>query len=40
MLESEARALLRALQEIAEIIGLDDDPSPRIIVEKVREICA
>jgi len=36
MLESEARALLRALQEIADILKLPKDVSPHQVVEHVR----
>lgn len=38
MLGSEARALLRALQEIAEEVGLSGDNSPRETVAAVRKM--
>lgn len=40
MLESEARALLRALQEIAESVGLTAHNSPRETVEAVKALAA
>lgn len=40
MLESEARALLRALQEIAAAVGLSGDNSPRETVAAVRRMVA
>lgn len=36
MAEAESRALLRSLQEICELVGLDGSNSPREIVEAVR----
>lgn len=38
MLEAEARALVRALQEIADITGMLPSASPRQIVERVRHL--
>ena len=38
MQEAESRALVRALQEIAELTGMLDSASPRQIVERVRKI--
>ena len=40
MLESEARAILKALQEIAEAVGLDASNSPRETVEAVKLLVA
>lgn len=39
MAEAEARAMLRALQEIAEALGKSLNASPREIVEAVGVLC-
>ena len=38
MLEAECRAIVRCVQEIADITGMMPSASPRQIVERVREL--
>ncbi|NVZ11252.1 hypothetical protein HW932_18540 [Allochromatium humboldtianum] len=40
MAEAEARSMLRALQEIAAVIGLGEDASPAMILAAVRDMAA